>query len=344
MAKLVWDEVGSRTYETGVRNGVLYLMNNDGSYPNGVAWNGLSSVSESPSGAEANPIYADDMKYLNLYSAEEFGATVEAYTYPDEFAQCDGSASIASGVSIGQQNRKAFGMVYRTTLGNDVEGDDYGYKLHIIYNAKASPSEKQYSTINDSPEAITMSWELSTTPVPVPGHKSTALITIDSTKCDKINLEKLERVLFGSETSNPRLPLPEEISEIMNGEHLVLVTKAESPVSELFGKMVSELQTGVSINNNVISGNLHEVTDYTEFSSKPEEQSGHYLALKFDTSAETETTVELVGGTLGQPVTLDEDKNIVLLIGNINQTIKVVTTDGEETVTEVYSLSGLILE
>lgn len=344
MAKLVWDEVGSRTYETGVRNGVLYLMNNDGSYPNGVAWNGLSSVSESPSGAEANPIYADDMKYLNLYSAEEFGATVEAYTYPDEFAQCDGSASIASGVSIGQQNRKAFGMVYRTTLGNDVEGDDYGYKLHIIYNAKASPSEKQYSTINDSPEAITMSWELSTTPVPVPGHKSTALITIDSTKCDKINLEKLERVLFGSETSNPRLPLPEEISEIMNGEHLVLVTKAESPVSELFGKMVSELQTGVSINNNVISGNLHEVTDYTEFSSKPEEQSGHYLALKFDTSAETETTVELVGGTLGRPVTLDEDKNIVLLIGNINQTIKVVTTDGEETVTEVYSLSGLTLE
>lgn len=344
MAKLVWDEVGTRTYETGVRNGVLYLMSNSGEYPKGVAWNGLSSISESPSGAEANPIYADDMKYLNLYSAEEFGATVEAYTYPDEFAECDGSASLANGVSLGQQNRKAFGLVYRTTLGNDIEGDDYGYKLHIIYNAKASPSEKQYSTINDSPEAITMSWELSTTPVPVTGHKSTALITIDSTKCDKVNLAKLEKVLFGSENTVARLPLPDEISEIMNGEHIVLTTIPESGASTLFGKNVSELQSNVQITGNAITGTLHEVTDYTEFSSKPEEQSGHYLALKFNVSENTVTTVELVGGKVGHPVTLDEDLNIVLLISDLSNTVKVVTTDGDETVEEVYTLSGLTLE
>lgn len=210
MAKIVWDQSGERLYETGVKNGVLYVQE-AGAYPKGVPWNGLTAVTESPSGAEATPLYADDIKYLNLYSAEEFGATVEAYTYPDEFAACDGSAALADGVFIGQQTRKAFGMCYRTTVGNDTEGADHGYKIHIIYGAMAAPSEKAYASINDSPEAITFSWELTTTPVNVTGHKPTASVTIDSTKVDKDKLTALEAVLYGSESEEPRLPLPDEI-------------------------------------------------------------------------------------------------------------------------------------
>lgn len=208
---LVWDETGKRFYETGVKNCALYVQDSSGAYPKGVAWNGITAITESPSGAEATPIYADDMKYLNLFSTEEFGATVEAYTYPDEFAECDGSAELTAGVMIGQQARKAFGLVYKTTLGNDVSGNDLGYKLHIIYGAKAAPSEKAYATINDSPEAITFSWELSTTPVEIKGHKPTASITIDSTKVDAEKLKALEVILFGSESADARLPLPDEI-------------------------------------------------------------------------------------------------------------------------------------
>lgn len=214
MSKLVWDQTGERLYETGVKQGVLYVQE-AGAYPKGVAWNGLTAVTESPSGAEATALYADDIKYLNLMSAEEFGATVEAYTYPDEFAACDGSASLATGVSIGQQKRKAFGLCYRTTLGNDVDGNDFGYKLHIIYGAVAAPSEKAYATINDSPEAITFSWELTTTPVAVNGFKPTASITIDSTKVDESKLKALEDVLYGSESEEARLPLPDEIATMM---------------------------------------------------------------------------------------------------------------------------------
>lgn len=208
---LVWDETGKRFYETGVKNCALYVQDSSGTYPKGVAWNGITAITESPSGAEATPIYADDMKYLNLFSTEEFGATIEAYTYPDEFAECDGSAELTTGVMIGQQSRKAFGLVYKTTLGNDVSGNDLGYKLHIIYGAKAAPSEKAYATINDSPEAITFSWELSTTPVEIKDHKPTASITIDSTKVDAEKLKTLEAILFGSESADARLPLPDEI-------------------------------------------------------------------------------------------------------------------------------------
>lgn len=214
MSKLVWDQTGERYYETGVKMGVLYPQVS-GAYSNGVAWNGLISVTESPSGAEANPLYADDVKYLNLMSAEEFGATVEAYTYPDEFAQCDGSAEIADGVSIGQQKRTPFGLCYRTVLGNDTDNNDYGYKLHLIYGALAAPSEKAYSTINDSPEAITFSWEISTTPVAVKGFKPTASITIDSTKADPTKLAALEAILYGGDDTEPRLPLPDEITTLM---------------------------------------------------------------------------------------------------------------------------------
>lgn len=215
MSKLVWDQTGERLYETGVKNGVLYVQDSTGAYPSGVAWNGLISVSESPSGAEATPLYADDIKYLNLISNEEFGATVEAYTYPEEFAQCDGSAALAKGVMIGQQPRKAFGLSYRTTLGNDVDGNDFGYKLHLIYGAKAAPSEKGYSSINDSPEAITFSWELTTTPVNVEGFKPTAIVTIDSTKVDAEKLAALEAILYGGADSEARLPLPDEIATLM---------------------------------------------------------------------------------------------------------------------------------
>lgn len=214
MGKLVWDQTGERLYETGVKHGVLYIKNN-GKYEGGVAWNGLTAVTESPSGAEATPLYADDIKYLNLISNEEFGATVEAYTYPDEFAECDGSASIATGVYIGQQNRKTFGLCYTTVLGNDEETNNYGYKLHLIYGAVASPSEKGYATINDSPEAITFSWEINTTPENVTGFKPTASIVIDSTKADPAKLTALEAILYGSETETARLPLPDEIATLM---------------------------------------------------------------------------------------------------------------------------------
>ncbi len=218
MSKLVWDKTGERYYETGVKNGVLYIPT-EGVYSKGVAWNGLTAVTESPSGAEATALYADDMKYLSLYSAEEFGATIEAYTYPDEFAQCDGSAELTKGVSIGQQTRKTFGLCYRTTIGNDTDGNDHGYKLHMIYGCMASPSEKAYATINDSPEAITFSWEVTTTPVSVAGFKPTASITIDSTKADPTKLAALEDILYGKDGepgSEARLPLPDEIKTLMS--------------------------------------------------------------------------------------------------------------------------------
>ena len=217
MAKIVWDTIGERYYETGVKKGVLYPQAAGGSYPKGVPWNGLTAVTESPSGAEATPLYADDIKYLNLMSVEEFGATIEAYTYPDEFAACDGTASLVEGVNIGQQPRTAFGMSYVTTIGNDTDGDKHGYKLHIIYGAKAAPSEKAYATKNDSPEAITFSWEVTTTPVNVTGHEPTASVIIDSTKVSEAAMAAIEAVLYGSESEEARLPLPDEILTIING-------------------------------------------------------------------------------------------------------------------------------
>lgn len=227
MSRLTWDKTGERYYETGVKQGVLYPIQSDGTYSNGVAWNGLTAVTESPSGAEATALYADDIKYLNLISNEEFGATIEAYTYPDEFAECDGSVALADGVMIGQQKRKTFGLCYKTTVGNDVDGNDYGYKLHLIYGCLAAPSEKAYNTINDSPEAITFSWEVSTTPVNVNGFKPTSQITIDSTKiaeAKKAKLTELEDILYGKDSvesdpkNNPRLPLPDEVATLFAGE------------------------------------------------------------------------------------------------------------------------------
>lgn len=217
MARITWDDIGERLYETGVRNGVLYPQDESGSYPKGVAWNGLTQVQESPDGAEPNDLYADDIKYLSIRSAETFGGTIEAYTYPDEFMECDGSLEPVKGVAIGQQARKPFGFSYRTTLGNDVKTNDYGYKLHLVYNATASPSEKAYETINDSPDAITFSWEFETTPVNVTvieNAKPTSLITIDSTKVDPAKLKALEDKLYG-QTGNPTLPSPDEVLTLL---------------------------------------------------------------------------------------------------------------------------------
>ena len=216
MAKLVWDQTGARTYETGVSHGVLYLPDESGAYTKGVPWNGLTAVTESPSGAEATPLYANNVKYLELRSTEEFGATIEAYTYPEEFEACDGTATLAKGVTIGQQDRKPFGLSYKTIIGNDVKSNDYGYKIHLIYGAMAAPTEKGYQTVNDSPEAITFSWEISTTPVEVPGFKPTASLTIDSTKVDTAKLKTIEEKLYGGTATEAVLPTPEEILSIIS--------------------------------------------------------------------------------------------------------------------------------
>lgn len=211
MAKLVWDQAGQKFFETGVSNGVLYVSDGQGGYLKGVAWNGLTSVAENPSGAESNPVYADNIKYLNIISAEEFGATIEAYTYPDEFMECDGSAQVVAGVNIGQQARKSFGISYRTRVGNDVAGDNLGYKIHVIYNCQAAPSGKTYSTVNESPEAITFSWEVTTTPVPVEGFRPTATVVFDSTKLDAEKMAAVENALYGSADSEAGLPSIEEL-------------------------------------------------------------------------------------------------------------------------------------
>ena len=217
MSKLVWDVVGERNYETGVSKGVLYPMVS-GAYPKGVAWSGLTTVTETASGAEATPLYADNIKYLNLMSVEELGGTIEAYTAPDEFGACDGTAELTTGVSIGQQPRQTFGLAYQTILGNDTENNKHGYKIHLVYGALASPTERSYATVNDSPEAMTMSWEFSTTPVSVTGFEPTSLVVIDSTKVDAEKLTAFEAIIYGSEDQEARLPLPNEVATLLGAQ------------------------------------------------------------------------------------------------------------------------------
>ena len=217
MAPLTWDQVGERLYEVGVDHGVLYLPDDAGVYNKGYAWNGLTTVTEAPSGAEASPQYADNIKYLNLISAEEFGATIEAFTYPEEFGQCDGTALPAPGVAVGQQGRKMFGLSYRTRVGNDVDGSEFGYKLHLLYGCQAAPSEKAYATINDSPEAIAFSWEVTTTPVPVTDHQPTSLIVVDSTVVDPADLAALEDLLYGKASVEAALPMPDAVIALFAG-------------------------------------------------------------------------------------------------------------------------------
>lgn len=299
MARISWDATGEHFYETGIKNGVLYPYGNPSSqsfvpYNNGVAWNGLTSISESPSGAEATPLYADDVKYLNLFSAEEFGATIEAYTYPDEFAVLDGSASLATGVLIGQQERGMFGLCYKTAVGNDVAGSDLGYKIHIIYGAKASPSEKSYETINDTPSAITFSWEISTTPTSVTGKKATASLVIDSTKCDEVKLAQLENILYGTANSNPRLPLPDEIATLFNVTvSSIAITTPPTKTSYTAGEVF--LPAGMVVTASYSDSTTGTVTTYT------------YSPTAALTTSDTTVTVSFGGKTATQSITVTSE-------------------------------------
>lgn len=255
MTELAWDEVGDRLYETGVDHGVLYLPNAQGNYLDGVAWNGLTTVTEKPSGGEANPQYADNIKYLNLFSAEQFGATIEAFTYPDEFAQFDGLATPSPGVHVGQQSRKTFGLSYRTKLGNDVDGSDHGYKLHLVYGCTASPSEKAYNTINESPEAIAFSWDITTIPVSVTGLKPTSLITIESNKVTPANLAALEQILYGDTAVDPMLPLPTAVIALFAGS-VTTVTATAPTYNAATDTITIPTVTGVTyyINDEPVTG------------------------------------------------------------------------------------------
>jgi hypothetical protein len=270
MTQLVWDQTGNRTYETGIDHGVLYLPDSMGAYVNGVSWNGLTSVSESPSGAEPNAQYADNIKYLNLFSAEEFGATIEAFTYPDEFSQFDGLGVPTPGVSVGQQSRRTFGLCYRTKLGNDLEGDDYGYKLHLIYGCQASPSEKAYNTVNDSPEAITFSWEIATTPVAVSGMKPTSVVVIDSTKVDPVELAALEQILYGDVGVDPALPLPDTIITMFTGG-VTVVTPTEPAFNSGTETITIPTVTGVTyyIDDVAVPAGAVVITEDTVVTARP---------------------------------------------------------------------------
>lgn len=352
--KLEWDKIGEREYETGIDHGVLYPVVGN-AYPKGVSWSGLSSVSESPSGGESNAVYADNIKYLTLVSAEEFGGTIEAYMYPDEFAQCDGSAEPAQGVFVSQQTRKSFGLSYRTLVGNDTEGNDYGYKLHLVYGCKASPSEKSRSTVNDSPEATALSWEFSTIPVvinsidPATGkpYKPTSHIILDSTKATAAKMKAFEEILYGTATTDARLPMPDEVIEFFRTDDsnpLEALTLDSSIAADfdLFGKTVGDLQENVVVGTDAISGILKHVTGYTGFSSKTDEQSGNYLALHAAVPGVSDAKITV---TLTKPSVLDEDGTIVLLVKNNAQTVTVkAEKEGLDTVTKVFALSGLTLQ
>jgi hypothetical protein len=281
MAVLTWDGAGERIYETGVDRGVLYIPDSSGAYTDGVAWNGLVTVTETPSGAEPNAQYADNVKYLNLFSAEEFGGTIEAFTYPDEFAPFDGLGVPAPGLTIGQQARRTFGLSYRTKLGNDIDGDDYGYKLHLVYGCSASPSEKAYTTINDSPEAITFSWELTTVPVAVTNARPTSILTVDSTMVDSGDLEILENFLYGTAGTDPSLPLPNAVVSIFSGT-AVQVTPTEPAFNSATNTITIPSVTGVTyyIDNVAQSAGAVVITEDTVVTARP--NNGYYFPANVD--------------------------------------------------------------
>lgn len=352
MPRIIWDKAGEHFYETGVDHGVLYPTLN-GVYQTGVAWNGLTSVSESPSGAESTAQYADNIKYLNLISAEEFGATIEAFTYPPEFAVCDGSAEPVKGVMIGQQTRRPFGLCYRTLIGNDLAGTDYGYKLHLIYGATASPSERAYATVNDSPEAITFSWEVATTPVEVPGYKPTASLTIDSTQISATNMAKLEEILYGSADAEPRLPMPQEVIDLIGSSKTInLIVTPLGSTDTLLGKTGAELMENVQVGEKEITGKLLYVDDFTEYeSSVPGLQEGNYLALEVATESGTgDINWELLGDTASTagphtPITANGGKKYALMriTNQVSQSVKIDVKDGKDTLVKTYTLSTMEL-
>lgn len=345
MSKLVWDRAGEHLYETGVDHGVLYPTTS-GAYGTGVVWNGLTGVTESPSGAESTGQYADNIKYLNLISAEEFGATIEAFTYPPEFAVCDGSAEPIPGVMIGQQNRRPFGFCYRTQIGNDLEGTEYGYKLHIIYGATASPSERAYSTVNDSPEALSFSWEVTTTPVEVSGYRPTASITIDSTKVSPSALAVLEAILYGSDQDEPRLPMPDEVFTILGSSAAITLTvEAPSNTDNVLGKLASDLQNNVILSGDNITGTLKYVSGFTGYSEDTALQEGNYLALKINAAPiDVVVTAELLGSSEASKKIGADGVATFRITNTASQSIKVTAIMGRETTIKTYGLSGLKLE
>lgn len=345
MSKLVWDKAGEHFYETGVDRGVLFPTLN-GAYTKGVVWNGLTSVSENPSGADSSAQYADNIKYLNLIAAEEFGATIEAFTYPDEFAACDGSAEPVRGVRIGQQTRKPFGFSYRTLVGNDLESTEYGYQIHIVYGATASPSSRDYNTVNDSPEAITFSWEVTTTPVEVTGYKPTATLVIESQKVSLKALQALEDILYGTTDTEPRLPMPDEVFKIINDNSAITLTVAGC-TGTILNKAATDLQTNIKFDSaaGTVTGTLKYVTEFTQFSENSYEQSGNYLALNVTSSDHAASiSVELLGGSA--PICKDAGNGdyVVRVTNTASQSIRVTAIDGRDSKTEIYSLSGLKVE
>lgn len=345
MSKIVWDKAGEHIYETGVDHGVLYPTVG-GVYGKGVAWNGLTAVNESPSGAESTAQWADNIKYLNLISAEEFSATVEAFTYPDEFAVCDGSAEPVPGVMIGQQNRPTFGLSYRTLVGNDLLATEYGYKIHLIYGATASPSERAYSTVNDSPEALSFSWELTTTPVTVTGYKSTASLTVDSTKVSAANMAKLENILYGTETEDARLPMPDEVIALLGSSNAITLTVVGADTTaEVKGASVSTLQERIVVEDTAITGRLLYVENFTGYSTDTAKQEGNFIALNVSASMEgADISGQVLGGTTEVAQTPDTNGNMVFRISNADaQSIRITATKGKDSTTKVYNLSGLEL-
>ncbi len=340
MSKLVWDKVGERRYETGLDHGVLYPMV-DGAYPKGVAWNGLTAVNESPSGAEANPFYADNIKYLNLISAEDFSATIEAYTYPDEWEECDGSAEVAPGVIIGQQSRKPFGFSYRTKIGNDTDGQNHGYKLHMVYNGMASPSERNRQTINESPEPSNLSWEVTTTPINVTGYSPTAHLIIDSTKTDPRKMKMLEDILYGTADVEPRMPLPDEIIELMTSPlpTEVTVTATDSGTSR-YNKNASELQENITISDTKITGKLLYVDSYSDFSTDESKQKGNFLALDLTATNQGKIMTQLIGGS-GEPKEVTDGFCVYRITNPKTQKVSVTVSKDTYSDTTVYDLSGL---
>lgn len=356
MARLVFDKVGERLYETGVDRCVLYLQSSTGDYPNGVAWNGITEIQQNPSGAESNKQYADNIDYLNLISKETFGGSIASFTQPDEWALCDGSVEPVPGLRMGQQARKSFGLSYRTLIGNDIDGTDFGYKIHLIWNAKATPSERSYSTMNDSPEALNPSWTIDTTPVAVPGYKPTSHLEIDSTKVSAEKLAAFEDIILGSENSDPRLPSPEEVIEFFKESPVPptpsltdLTITPEDPSKNVLGKLTSELQTGVTIADGEATGTINYVTGYTGFDgSNPELQEGHYIVIKIadiDSKAVSVTGAIVPGISGAAEMINDPDLDIVLRITDKDTqkaTFIQTDADGNTNVQEI-GLSGLTL-
>ena len=299
MSRLEWDKTGERLFETGTKNGVLYIYDaskvsaTTGPYTPGVAWNGLTAVNENPSGAEATPLYADNIKYLNLMSAEQFGATIEAYMYPDEFAACNGEAALGTGVSIGQQARSLFGLSYQTKIGSDTDSEK-GYKIHLIYGALAAPSEKAYSTVNDSPEAITFSWEISTTPVEVTGFKPTASLVIDSTKVDSDKLEALEALLYGTNSENASLPLPDQVLSIITGKKVssIAITTAPTKTSYTAGDTFDA--TGMVVTATYDDTTSAAVTNYTVSPSGALSTSDTTVTISYTSGGATKTATQAI--------------------------------------------------